>query len=380
MDLNDYRTKIDKIDEQIVKLIAKRMDVAADIAAYKKENGLPLIDATRERQKLADLARLAPDGMKEYTQLFYSLMFDLSRSYQGRLVGTTSALPNKINDALENTPKLFPSGVSVVCQGVEGAYQQMACDRVFKNPCISYVNSFEEVFTAIEDGVAKYGVLPLENSTAGSVNTIYDLMMKHKFYIVRSVRLKIDHNLLVNPGTKLEDIKEIYSHPQALLQCANYLKKFPNARVIPSENTAVAAKMVSASGRNDIACLSSRNCMKLYGLRCLESSVQDQANNYTRFICITRHLEIYPGADRTSLMATLPHTPGALYKMLSRFYAQGINLNKLESRPIPDRDFEFMFYFDLEASVYSPAFMDLMGEMKNLCETFTYLGTYSEVI
>ncbi len=380
MDLNDYRLKIDEIDEKIVAMIAERMEVAADIAAYKRENGLPILDAGRERQKLAKVAEMSPEGMKDYMQLLYSLMFDLSRSYQGRQVGTSPELPNKINAALENTPKLFPSGVPIVCQGVEGAYQQLACDKLFRNANILYVSSFDAVFSAIESGLASYGVIPLENSTAGSVNSVYDLMMKHRFYIVRSIRLKIDHNLLVNPGTKLEDIREIYSHQQAIAQCAGYLKKFPNAKVIPCENTAMAAKMVSESGRSDIACLSSRNCMKLYGLECLESSVQDQGNNYTRFICITRHLEIYPGADRTSLMLTLPHTPGALYKLLSRFYAQGINLLKLESRPIPDRDFEFMFYFDLEASVYSPSFIDLMGEMKGLCDTFTYLGTYSEVI
>ena len=151
-------------------------------------------------------------------------------------------------------------------------------------------------------------------------------------------------------------------------------------KVIACENTADAAKMVAESGRKDVAALSSRACMKLYNLVSLGDSVQDKGNNYTRFICIVKQLEIYPGADRTSLMAVLPHEPGSLYKMLSRFYALGVNLNKLESRPLPERNFEFMFYFDLETSVYSPQFLQLMGEMPTLCEEFTYLGSYGEVV
>ena len=242
-----------------------------------------------------------------------------------------------------------------------------------------YFASFEAVFAAIERGLCRYGVLPLENSTAGSVNAIYDLMMKHDFRIVRSVRLKVDHNLLVKPGTKRSDITEIYSHQQALSQCEQYLQAFPDVKVIPCENTAVAAQKV-AEGDGHAAALSSRSCMKLYGLECLEAGVQDQGSNFTRFICISKNLEIYPGADRTSLMAVLPHEPGSLCRVLSRFYALDLNLNKLESRPMPERNFEFMFYFDLETPVYAPEFLQLMGELPSLCEEFSYLGSYSEVV
>ena len=243
-----------------------------------------------------------------------------------------------------------------------------------------FLSSFEAVFSAVEKGLCRYGVVPLENSTAGSVNSVYDLMMQRHFSIVRSVRLKVDHNLLANPGAKLSDIREIYSHEQAIAQCQGFLQSLPGVRVIPCENTAVAAKRVAESGRSDIAAISSRACAPLYGLKCLQEAVQDKGNNYTRFICISKKLEIYPGADRTSLMATLPHKPGALYKLLSRFYALGINLDKLESRPIPERDFEFMFYFDLDVPVYSPQFLQLMCELGSVCESFAYLGSYSEVI
>lgn len=380
MNIDEYRNRIDRIDKQLVTLFCERMDTAPDIAAWKKEQKRPVFDPERERQKLLEVASSVPEELREYTASLYSLLFELSRSYQNRLLGTASELTAQIQGAIDETPALFPSDASVACQGVAGAYSQIACDRLFKRPAILYLSSFDAVFSAIESGLCRYGVVPLENSTAGSVNAVYDLMMNHNFRIVRSVRIKVDHCLLVNPGTRREEIREIYSHQQAISQCEKYLQSFPNARVIPCENTAVAAKMVAEAGRRDAAALSSHSCGKIYGLSCLESSVQDMDNNFTRFICISKKLEIYPGADRTSLMAVLPHEPGSLYKLLSRFYALGLNLNKLESRPLPNRNFEFMFYFDLETSVYSPQFLQLMGEMPTLCEEFSYLGSYSEVI
>ena len=380
MELSEYRARIDAIDDEMVRLFAERMEVAAGIAAYKKENNLPVLDMRREKEKLLQIAEKTPEGLKDYAVSLYSLIFELSRSCQSRLLGTKSELTEQIETALKETPPLFPGHAVVACQGVEGSYQQLACERLFKLPNIFYFASFGAVFSAIEKGLCQYGVIPVENSTAGSVNAVYDLMMKHNFRIVRSVRLKIDHNLLVKPGTKWEDVKEIYSHEQAISQCAAFLQQHPGIRVVPCENTAIAAKMVADSSRRDIAALSSRECMRLYNLEALAESVQDQGNNHTRFICISKDLEIYPGADRSSLMLTLPHQPGSLYKLLSRFYALGINMNKLESRPMLERNFEFMFYFDLETSVYSPEFRQLMAELPSLCDSFSYLGSYSEVI
>ncbi len=380
MDRNDYRKEIDGIDEKLTELFVRRMSVAGSIAEYKKEHGLPVLDAKRERDKLESIAAQTPEELREYVSLLYQMIFELSRSYQQSLIGCNDGLTARIKDAIENTPRLFPSHIPVACQGVEGAYSQLACEKLVRNASIMFLSGFDAVFSAVEQGLCRYGVVPLENSTAGSVNSVYDLMMQHRFSIVRSVRLKIDHNLLANPGSSLDGIREIYSHQQALSQCRSFLQTLPGVRVIPCENTAVAAMHVAQSGRNDVAAICSRICAPLYGLECLRESVQDKGNNYTRFICISKKLEIYPGADRTSLMATLPHRPGALYKLLSRFYTLGINLNKLESRPIPDRDFEFMFYFDLDAPVYAPQLLQLMGELGGVCESFAYLGSYSEVI
>ena len=323
---------------------------------------------------------MAPEALRDYAVSLYSLLFELSRGYQNRILGVRTELTQQIADAIAETPQLFPESAAVACQGVEGAYSQLACDRLFRLANIFYFSSFEAVFSAIEKGLCRYGVIPLENSTAGSVNAVYDLMMRHDFRIVRSVRLKVDHNLLAAPGAALGDIREIYSHEQAIAQCSGFLQSLPGVTVVRCENTAAAAKRVAESGRTDVAALSSRSCAELYGLQCLAADVQDQGNNFTRFICIAKNLEIYPGADRTSLMMVLPHRPGSLYKVLSRFYALGINLNKLESRPLPERNFEFMFYFDLDAPVYSPGFRQLMGELPGLCEEFHYLGSYSEVL
>ncbi len=380
MNLSDLRVEIDKIDDQLVNLFAQRMDIAAQIADFKKENNLPILVPARERDKLQDVAEKAGPDMATYTRALYSMLFELSRSYQSKRNSITTALYHQIMDSIENTPKLFPQAPMVACQGVEGAYSQIACEKIFKNPFIMYFKNFDAVFNAIDQCLCQYGILPIENSTAGSVKTVYDLMIKHNFSIIRTFRLKVDHNLMVRPGTKLSDIKEVYSHEQAINQCREYLATLPGVKIIPVENTAVAAQMVAQSGRSDVAALSSRACATLYGLECLAASVQDKGNNRTRFICISKNLEIYPGSDKTSIMMVLPHKPGALYKVLARLFVLGINVTKLESRPIPDRDFEFMFYFDLETSIYSEEFAQLMCELDELCEEFKYLGSYCEVV
>ncbi len=380
MELSELRKEIDGIDDQLVRLFCQRMDVAARIADYKKQNGLPILVPVREREKLMDVASKAGPDMANYTRVLYSMLFALSRSYQSSRNCVLTPLYQQITEAIEHTPKLFPQAPMVACQGVEGAYSQIACEKIFKNPFILYFKNFEAVFNAIDQGLCQYGILPIENSSAGSVKKVYDLMIRHKFSIVRTFRLKIDHNLLAPKGTMLSDIKEIYSHEQAINQCGEFLQSLEGVTVIPVANTAMAAEMVASSGRRDVAAISSRSCAELYGLCCLAASIQDKDNNRTRFICISKNMEIYPGSDKTSIMMILPHRPGSLYRVLARLYTLGINVTKLESRPIPDREFEFMFYFDLETSIYSAEFVQLMCELDELCEDFKYLGSYTEVV
>ena len=379
-ELEQLRGDIDAIDRQIVDLMKRRMETVAQVAEYKKANNMPVLDTSRERALLSKVGQEAGEELADYVQSMYRTIMAASRSYENGKLGRGSKVYDGIKKAMEETPQLFPQRPTVACQGIEGAYSQIACDRLFKAPSILYFQSFDHVFKAVESGMCQYGILPIENSTAGSVNAVYDLMIRHNFSIVRSARLKVSHNLLAKPGTKLEDIRDVYSHEQALHQCAGYLAGLKNVAVHVVENTAVAARMVAQSDRSDVAALSSRFCAEQYDLEIVQDNVQDQDNNYTRFICISKKPEIYPGADRTSLMMTLPHKPGTLYNVLAKFYALNINLQKLESRPLPNREFEFMFYFDVEASVYAPEMEKLFRDLEAESEQLRYLGTYHEVI
>ena len=379
MDITDLRSEIDAVDSQIAALLTQRMDVSRRIAEWKKAAGRPALDTRREREKLNALTAECREDMAQPLRVVYSLLFELSRAEQNKLLAPDSEQLRMIRRAIAETPQLFPEEAHVACQGVEGAYSTAACEKMFRAPKITYLKSFEGVFSAIASGLCDYGVLPIENSTAGSVKQVYDLLVRQQCYIVRSTRIKINHALLALPGATVEGIREVYSHEQALNQCQNHLEAIPDAVPHACSNTAVAAQLVAESGRRDIAALASYHCAELYGLRCLIPDMQDNDNNHTRFICVSKRPEIYPGTNRTTLVLTVPHRPGALYKVLARLYCLGLNVQKLESRPIPNRDFEFMFYFDVESSIYSTDFERMVNELEEVCEELHYLGSYLEV-
>ncbi len=379
MDLDYLRSEIDNIDTQLTELFVKRMNICKDIAKYKIDNGLSVLNKGRERQILSRVSKLAGEELEDYTRLLFSTLFDLSRSYQHMQINADSALDGAIHNALENTPKLFPSKGAVACQGVEGAYSQQACDKVFAFADILYFKSFGAVFDAVEKGMCRFGVLPIENSSHGSVNAVYDLMRHHNFHIVRAARLHISHCLLAKRGTDMSQIKEILSHEQAIGQCSKFLSSLPNVKVTVCENTATAAKYVAESDRTDIAAISSQECAGLYGLNIVKERIHNTDNNYTRFIVISKDLEIYPGADKISIMFALDNTPGSLSQILSRFSSLDLNVTKLESRPIPGTDFQYMFYMDIEASIYTPELIKLLSELDQELSEFTFLGSYNEV-
>lgn len=378
MDMEKLRNEIDEIDDSLVKLFEKRMQSTARLAKHKKEHSVPVSDRTREREIIYRMSGKVAPELAGYTKSLYNTLFDLSKSYQNSLISPESKLASEIKKSLEGSEKLFPERAVVACQGTEGAYSQFACDRMFKYPEIMYVNSFDSVFEAVGRGLCRYGILPLENSTAGSVTAVYELMQKHKFYIVGSIKLCISHSLLAAPGVRLDGVKEIFSHEQALNQCSKFLSELKDVKVTVCANTAEAAKSVADSGRSDCAAICSGDCAELYGLSEIASGISNTENNYTRFICISKELEIYPGASCTSLMVRLPHKPGSLYSVISRFAALGVNLTKLESRPVPGTDFEFMFYFDVDASVYSPELAELITQLENELPGLVYLGSYNE--
>ena len=381
MDLSEIRNQLDVIDDKIADLYGERMKLVAKVSEAKKASGKAVNDPDRERKILLRVTDRVEEDMQVYLKRVFETVFETSKAYQTMNAEYHSEIGEKISAALLKGDLKFPAKARIACQGVQGAYSGIAADRLFELADITYFKNFDGVFQAVEKGFCKYGVLPIENSSAGSVNQVYDLMKEHKFYIVKSVRVPINHNLIVNKDTDIKDIKEIYSHEQALSQCKKYLEKFPLAKITACPNTAVAAKTLSESGRKDVAAISSRECAELYGLKLLETNIQDSDNNYTRFILIAKEMEFYENANKISIMTTLPqNSPGSLNKLLAKFSNLGINLTKLESRPIVGSGFEFMFYFDFECDIKNKGVQNLLVELDDSTEQFVFLGAYREKV
>ena len=378
MELSEIREKINAVDDQLLDLFLQRMDLSEEVAAYKNEHHQPILNKQREREILAKVAEKSGDR-ERFSYHLFSTIFELSRSRQAELITAPTKVEAQVKASLAAGGAVFPQTGLVACQGVEGANSQVACDRLLPRGNIVYVKSFEAVFSAVESGLCKFGVVPIENSSNGSVRAIYDLIQRKKFSIVRSTRLCIRHELLALPGVKMDDITEIYSHEQAIGQCSKFLGSLGGVRVIPCDNTAMAAKMVAESGSRHAAAISSHPCAALYGLQCVNDAIQDSDNNYTRFICITKDPIIYAGANRISLIIACDNKPGALYEILSKLAALGINMTKLESCPVTGRNFEFIFFLELEASVHEPGVLPMLEELERSCANFQFLGSYAEV-
>ena len=377
MELSEIRAKIDTLDDQLLDLFLERMRLSDEVAAYKNEHHLPILNKERERAILAKVAEKA--GEKErYAYHLFSTLFELSRSRQAELIDAPTQVAAQVRASLASGGELFPQTGLVACQGVEGANSQVACDHLLPRGNIVYVKTFQAVASAVESGLCKFGVLPIENSSNGSVRAVYELLQEHHLSIVRSTRLCIRHELLALPGVKLSDITEIYSHEQAIGQCSKFLNDLTGVRVIPCDNTAVAAKMVAESGSRHAAAISSHPCAALYGLSCISSQIQDSDNNYTRFVCVAKDPIIYAGANRVSLIIAFENKPGALYEILSKLAALDINMTKLESCPVVGSDFEFVFFLELDASVQDPSVLAMLEEMERSCAKFQFLGNYAE--
>ena len=380
MELSEIRKEIDAVDEEMTKLFVRRMACADQVAEAKRGTGKPVLDPGREREILAKVAERVGPALESEGKLLFSTLLSVSRGRQRAQLADDGMFAKTVAEAMSATPAIFPSKANVACPGAEGGYSQQAAVAFVKFPSLFYFRDFESVFTAVEEGMCEYGVLPIENSTAGSVTQVYDLMAKHDFKIAKALKLRIRHVLLAPKGVKLADVKEIASHPQAIAQCAEFLKAHQGLRSVPASNTAAAAAELAKSGRKDAAVIASRECAELYGLDILADDISDTTSNFTRFICISRKTEIYPDANKFSLMMSLSHRPGSLADILIRFGAVGVNLTKLESRPVPGSDFEFRFIFDFEASPHDVRVVKLLSSLASdpEVEHFTFLGAYAE--
>ena len=378
MELTEIRKKIDVIDGQMLELFLERMSLAEEIAAYKNEHHIPIVNRGREREILSQVARKAGE-QERYAYHLFTTLFQLAQARQAELMSAPAQVSEMVKTALESGAAVFPKTGTVACQGVEGANSQTACDRLLPRGEIRYVNTFEDVVRAVEEGECRFGVLPIENSSNGSVRAAYNLLQKHSLWVVRAVRLCIRHELLALPGTRLEDIREIYSHEQAIGQCSRFLSGLEGVKVIPCGNTAMAAQKVAEGGDRRIAAISSHPCAQLYGLECVRDDIQNSDNNYTRFFCVAKDPAIYAGANRISLVVGCDNRPGALYEILSKFSALGINMTKLESCPVTGRNFEFVFFMEIEASVLEEGVLGMLEELERECASFHFLGNYAEI-
>lgn len=378
--MESIRNDINAIDDELVKLFVKRMEASEKMAEVKRGNGKPVQDPERERSILSKVAQAVGPELENEARVFFTTLMSMSRGRQRAELAGESPLVKSITEAVASTPERFPSSATIACPGVEGSYSQQAACRLVNFPTIFYFKGFDDVFSAVEKGMCDYGILPIENSAVGSVTAVYDLMAKHNFKIVRAVKLRIRHVLLAPRGTKLEDVKEISSHPHAIAQCSEFLHQLPGIKAVPATNTAAAASAVAASGRKDVAVIAARECAELYGLEVIKEDISNTSSNYTRFICISKKNEIYPDSGKFSVMMSLNHRPGALTDVLVKFAAVGVNLTKLESRPVPGSDFEFRFIFDFEASPSDPRVVKMLTgfAMDPEIEHFTFLGAYSE--
>lgn len=378
MSLKNSRKKIDAIDEKLIKNFVERMQVAIEIAEAKKASHQPILDETRERDILDKITEEVEPPLDTYARKFYREIFALNRAYQGQMIYGESPYVETLRKAVKEGKLKLNQRAKVACPGILGSNTQEACDKMIQMAQIMYVNNFSAVFDAVEQGLCEYGVLPLENSANGSVKEVYDLLEKKDCHIVRATKQWIGHNLCAKEGTKLENLTKVYSHPQALAQASKWLSQLKNVELCPVANTATAAKFVANSEDDTVACVCSANCAKLYHLENLAEKIQNSDNNYTRFICISKNLDVYHGANKISLITTANHFPGGLGAILSRFSSLGLNLTKLESRPIVGRDFEFIFYLDFEASLAEPSVRALLAELHDSQEGFTLLGNYIE--
>jgi chorismate mutase/prephenate dehydratase len=377
--IESIRKEIDGIDGELLALFVRRMEAAGKMAEVKRALGRPVLDPARERSILTRVTEAAGPELENEARLLFTTLMAISRGSQRAALSDASPFAKELAAAAVATG--FPSTATVACPGAEGSYSQQAACRLVNVPSILYFKGFDDVFSAVEKGMCDYGVLPIENSAVGSVTSVYDLMAEHRFSIVRAVKVRVRHVLMAPRGTRLSDVREITSHPHALAQCSAYLRTLTDVRTVPASNTAVAAAALAASRRADAAVIASRECAELYGLDILAENIANTASNATRFICISKRREIYPDAGKFSVMMCLNHRPGALVDVLAKFAAAGVNLTKLESRPVPDSDFEFRFIFDFEARPDDPRVVRMLSGLAADpdIERFTFLGAYAEL-
>ena len=374
-DLLTLRGQIDEIDKEIVSLYERRMKISEQVAEYKIETGKKVFDRQREKEKLAVLKSLADNDFNRHgiEELFEQIM-SMSRKLQYQMLTDRGAL-GKL--PFIGVDRLDTEKARVVFQGADGAYSQAAMTQYFGDQINSFhVDTFRDAMIAIDEGSADFAVLPIENSTAGIVSEIYDLLAEFENYIVGEQVIKIEHCLMALPGTKLSDIHTVYSHPQSLMQSARFLLEYPSWRQISMKNNAFAAKKVQEDKDRSQAAIASEYAARLYGLEVLEKGVNQSNSNSTRFIIVTNQKIFKKDAKKVSICFEVPHESGSLYHMLSHIIYNNLNMSKIESRPIEERNWEYRFFIDFDGNLGDSAVKNALRGLREEARNMRILGNY----
>ena len=378
-ELKAYRNEIDRIDRQLADLFQQRMDVVDKVGQYKLARNMPVLDAQREQQVLQAKAALARDEAMaaDLAALFENLMA-VSRRRQRKLIRETEERPDYTRcvraAAAAREPIARPR---VAYQGVAGAYSEMACLNFFGAESENVgLEQFEDVFEALREGAADYAVLPIENSTSGAIRQVYDLLTQYEFYIVGETTVQVEHCLMAPRGATLDTVTHVYSHEQGLFQCERFLNAHPDWCRVPCADTAGAGQYVAGTGDVTKAAICSARAAELYGLDILARGVNQNTNNTTRFVVVSPVMELRPGADKISTVFSLPHEAGSLHRIMTIFAVNGLNMTRLESRPMPGHKWEYMFFLDFSGSLAAENMDGILRELSQTAEDFRVLGNY----
>lgn len=373
VDLLESREKIDKIDKQIAELFEQRMKVTTDVAAYKRSTGKKVFDPEREEAKIKALKELVDDEFNKtgIENLFKQIM-SISRKYQYQILGTE----NDTNHIFRQINSFdVDSDTRIVCFGEHGAYTEQAMEEVFgKNITAINKNTFREVMQTVANGEAKFGVLPIENTSTGGITDIYDLFLEYDVTIVAEHIVKVEQTLMGVKGAKLDDIKTVYSHPQGLMQCSKFFEEYPQISTRTYSSTSAAAKKVAEDGNKAQAAIASKRAAALFGLDIIKEHLNYESNNYTRFIIISNQKVFLSNANKISLSFEIKHESGSLYNLLSNFYYNDLNLTKIESRPIENRNWEYRFFVDIEGNLNEPEVGNALASISELANKLVVLG------
>lgn len=377
-ELQSLRREIDAIDRQMVELFRQRMDVTARVGEYKRTQGIPVLEQERERQVLQNKGELAGDALRPAVITLYQTIMALSRRQQRDLMGRGPDNPGVLRwRAAQDTQRRPVDAPRVVYQGVPGAYSEQAAINFFgEGADTAGLEQFEDCFLALRERRADYAVLPIENSSTGAIRQIYDLLTQYECYMVGETTVKVEHCLMALPGATLDTITHVYSHDQGLFQCERYLNAHPGWKQVPQADTAGSAQMVAGSGDLTKAAICSARAAELYGLTILAHAINHNTQNTTRFVVVSPRLELRPGADKISTLFVLPHEAGSLHEVLTVFNLHGLNMVKLESRPLPERSWEYMFFLEFTGQPDDPAVNDALHELAQTTGEFRVLGWF----